>query len=374
MPFQLEFFATFFASLDTVLTGFVAQAVQNMAQYVSTAIRIYGIVVLILAAIQLVWAPLPTAITKYGQTLFLIALLGNVATVPATYNSVIGTHLMRLPDDLLTALDPQGMGSAGDIGRYLDLKIGSMIQGVLNMWGACSWANFGGILLSLSMFGLLCMLSVAMVISITVGKVGIALVVAIGPLMIISLISEKSRDFFSKWLSYALMFAVLQLLIGGVMLIADQILTVYGAVLNPTTGNPSPQNLGGMFAPATAMLVLTYLFSQLPQMASSLTGGIGISAGNLAWDTLNRQRGFGGGDNNRPNSKPTPTGGGSVSAGSNVDPRAANAVMRGSSATRRRDAGARVDGPRTAPLASGSQSALARLTRQKQQARKEGDQ
>lgn len=296
MVVTLEFFQNFFGTLNHVLTLFVSEAVENLSRYISTSVRVFGIIVLILGAIDLFYAPFTQAVTRYLKIFFLIALVSNIATVPANYNSLIAVHLMALPDDLLTALDPQGMGSAGDIGIYLDKKIGSMLQGIVNMWGACGWGDIGGFLLSLSMFGLLCMLSVSMVISITIGKVGIALVVAAGPLMILGLISPWSRAFFTRWISFALMFAVLQLLIGGVMLIAAEVLRVYAEVLNPAGGNPpSPQNLGGMFAPAVAMFVLTYLFVQLPQMASSLTGGIGLAAGNAAWDIASRQRSFGGG-------------------------------------------------------------------------------
>lgn len=316
---DLSFFATFFGSLDEVLNAFAHQGVENMSKYVTTAVRLFGVFVLIAAAIDLAWAPFPQAFVKYGKTFVLIAFVSNVALIPANYNTLIGDFLMKLPDDLLTAMDPQDNATVGNIGQYLDEKIGRILNGIIRMWGRVGMTDFGGALLSVIMFVICCLLAVNAVVAITVGKVGIALVVAVGPLVVLSLISKASRDFFTKWISYAMMLAMLQLLIGGVLLISDKVLTTYGAVF---MGEANPTNMAGMFAPAVAMFVLTYIFSQLPSIASSITGGIGISAGNFAWDTMNRER-----------SMPKRSGGANYSSGGNGDSNAANGgtVREGSS-------------------------------------------
>lgn len=84
---DLTFFATFFTSLDDVLKAFVHEGVVNMSNYVKTAVRPFGIFVLIITAIELMWAPFAGAFVKYGKTLALIAFVSNVALIPANYNA-----------------------------------------------------------------------------------------------------------------------------------------------------------------------------------------------------------------------------------------------------------------------------------------------
>jgi len=366
---DLTFFATFFTSLDDVLKAFVHEGVVNMSNYVKTAVRPFGIFVLIITAIELMWAPFAGAFVKYGKTLALIAFVSNVALIPANYNAIIGDFLLALPDDLLTAMDPQGVGAGGEvisnIGQYLDAKIGRILNGIIRMWGRVGMTDFGGALLSIVMFVICCLLAVNAVVAITVGKVGMALVVAIGPLVVLSLISTASRDFFTKWISYAMMLAMLQLLIGGVLLISDKVLTTYGAVF---MGEANPTNMAGMFAPAVAMFVLTYIFSQLPSIASSITGGIGIATGNFAWDTMNRERsmpkrsgggGSGGGTvskNSGGGGGQAPAGGGTVSEGSGSQ--AQNAIMRAQRTQAQGDKSPPKDAPQSpAQRSSGSAAA-----------------
>lgn len=282
----MNLFTSLIGSLDTTLLTFGSQAVENLSRYLTGFVRTAGIIVLVMAALHQFYSPFPQAIQKYLGTFFIIAVVANLATVPANYNAYLGNFLLHLPDDFLSALAPGSFGDARSIGVALDDTVSSMATGVGKIWNSGSFGNyFGPALLAAVLFLLLCCLGAAALISIVIGKVGIAIVVAIGPIMVMTLIFPYTRDFFTKWLSYAFHYSVLQLLIGATMLVADSVLTTYvKALTDPGAGGVKVGDPIEMLAPAIVLIVLTYLFSQLPSIASSITGGIGLHSGPSAWD------------------------------------------------------------------------------------------
>jgi type IV secretion system protein VirB6 len=282
----MEFFAPFFASLDSTLLEFVNSSVAGLSQYVTAAIRVFGIITLILIGIQGLWSPFQYSASKYFGTVFMVALIGNIATVPATYNAYLGDHLLALPDDLFIAIaatDSQGntYTDTNSIGVFFDRSVSSVLDGVSKIWHLGGLTDIGPILIAAVLFVFLVWLGAAATVTILVAKIGISIMVAVGPLMILSLIHPITRDFFFKWLSYSLHFALLQLLIGAAVVLTHNVMSTY---MEAIISDATPANeIIPMMAPAIAMMTLAYIFGQLPSMASSIMGGIGLNSGNMAW-------------------------------------------------------------------------------------------
>jgi type IV secretion system protein VirB6 len=284
---SMQFFDPFFASFDSSILTFVNASVTNLTQYASVALRTFAVIALILVGIQGLWAPFNHAIAKYFGTLLVIALISGIATVPAQYNAYLGDFLLGLPDDMFLALgatDANGnvYDSATSIGAFLDTHFERMMDGIAVIWRAGGWTNAGPALLAALLFVFMAWFGAAATVTIMIGKIGIGIMVAIGPVMILTLIHPSTRDFFFKWLSYSLHFSLLQLMIGGTLLLSDTILNTYMRALTDTAA-VVPNDITSFMAPAIAMFTLAYLFSQLPSMASSIMGGIGLSSGNMAW-------------------------------------------------------------------------------------------
>jgi type IV secretion system protein VirB6 len=110
-------------------------------------------------------------------------------------------------------------------------------------------------------------------------------VVAVGPLMVLGILFRATQEYFTKWVSYAVQFAVLAMFVGGVAGITSGILDHYIAALE-TPGDTV--DLNTLLAPVIILLILAWIFGQLPNMASSLSGGIGLAVGNTAWNGIRR--------------------------------------------------------------------------------------
>jgi type IV secretory pathway VirB6-like protein len=94
---------------------------------------------------------------------------------------------------------------------------------------------------------------------------------------------KPTREYFTRWVSYGIQFAVLAAFVGAVLGIMTTVLNQYLELLGRQTDNIDFTELAG---PAVIMGICAYIFGQLPSMASSVSGGIGLSVGNSAWRGL----------------------------------------------------------------------------------------
>jgi len=285
----MVFFGPFFTNLDGALETFVETAANNLVPYLNTATTLAATIVLILFGLQLSLAATEIPIRKLLGLFLTIAVVSLLATVPGNYLEYIGQYLMGLPSDVAVAVTGP---PAVDIGSYMDTTFGAILEGVALIYKKGGIADMGILFAGLLLYLAVCALLVSATIAICIGKVGLALVVALGPIFIFFLLTPWTKDFFTRWLSYALQFTVLQALIGGTLLIAQTLIDKYVLVLRTPTWEFN--DLMPILSPIIIMLVLTYLFGQLPSMASSLTGGIGLAMGNAAWSGVTKAAGAGG--------------------------------------------------------------------------------
>jgi type IV secretory pathway VirB6-like protein len=103
--------------------------------------------------------------------------------------------------------------------------------------------------------------------------------------MILGLFHKSTQEYFTRWVSYGIQFAILAAFVGGVLGIMNRVLSQYLDVLTQQTEAIDFTILAG---PAIIMGVCAYIFGQLPSMASSVSGGIGLSVANTAWRGLTK--------------------------------------------------------------------------------------
>lgn len=371
-------FKPLFDTIDTTLTAFVDTAANNLATYLTATTWIAATITLIFLGLQLSHAATEIPIRKLLTTFATIAVVSFLATGAGNYHEYIGKYLMALPSEMAVAVTGP---PAVDIGTYLDDTFGQIFDGIALIYKKGGISDMGILFAGLMLFLVCCALLVSATIAICMAKVGLALVVGLGPFFIFCLVTPWTKDWFTRWLSYAVHFTVLQALIGGTLLISKMLVENYIMVLaNPTWAF---NDLIPILSPIVVMLVLAYLFGQLPSMASSLTGGIGLAMGNAGWTGLAGAAGMAavgarkaGGGAGRGIAwlgnagagwglRQLGGGGNSVSEGS--DAQANNAVMRASRTQGQRTA-PRTDAARApAKQSSASAAALARIGEEQRQ-------
>ena len=282
----MTFFTHFFANLDTLLNSYFNVAVQNAAGYVSGPISTMAILLIIVIGFMLLRGMIEAPLIAVFTGLITIAFIMVVAGRVGNYNTLLGDNLRGLPGELMTLFGSKAASSSSNTAAAaLDSLGTNAVTGIQMLWQSGSYTDIGPYFLAMGVFFAYVIFAVASVIGLMIVKVGLTLTVAIGPIMMLALMFNATRDFFTKWISYALMFAVLGAFIGLVLGLADSLLQNYLAAF----ARPRPTaDFTDIVAPVIVLVILSYIFKQLPEMASSMTGGIGMSVGNAVHGTAGK--------------------------------------------------------------------------------------
>jgi type IV secretion system protein VirB6 len=256
------------------------------------------------------------------------------------YLKLVAEPIFNLGDELQIAVASHvlpGSGStAVDIMSRLDDKIINLLTVIFKAAGeAVKALDFGSFAL-LIIFGLLVAVATLLLIGAAVffyvfAKVGLSLVLGVGPFFIFGLLNQHTRNYFFSWLNTALYFVFYQLLTVMFVLMFLSILDSYLTSLFTTLGGSTYSitdtvlNIMGLgpvkvnvIAVLTPVIVISFamffMLLQLPTIASSMTSGSGGSFGHGMYSIVQTLRGGGkgGGSGPTPPSPPSPgpTGGG----------------------------------------------------------------
>lgn len=280
----MNLFESLFSAIDGVLALYLNGSVASVAAYISGPIAVLATVSFIIFGLVLLSGRTELPVAEFVRRGGLIALVLTVGGSAANYNAVLADHLLALPDDLLGVFagvdnDGAAVDDTSSVGAILDGIASRSIDGITAIWQAGGWSDPGPALLAVLLFAVFLLFGAAAGYAVLIMKVGLALAVALGPLVMLGLLFPATRDFFTRWVSYVLQFAVLAGLIGGVAGIADAVIATY---LGGLDAGGEALDLIQLLAPALVLVVLAILFGQLPGMASSITGGIGLGVGNIA--------------------------------------------------------------------------------------------
>jgi type IV secretion system protein VirB6 len=277
----MNVFTSLFDALDTVLNDYVNEAIVASTGYVAGPIAVLGTIAFIAMGVVLLRGMSEVPLTNFVQTAVLLALVFAVAGSAGHYNTYLADHLRAFPDELLgTFAVASALGDQASIGGVLDRIGDRAMNGISAIWSAGGFTDPGPSIFAAVLFVIFLIFGVAAVIALATAMIGLSLVVAVGPLMVVGLLFRSTQEYFTKWLSYSVQFAFLAMFVGGIAGLADAIVDTY---INALDTSAETVDLVALMAPALMLLLLARIFAELPSMASSLSGGIGLSIGNTAW-------------------------------------------------------------------------------------------
>jgi len=294
-----------YTEFETVVKTVVESASSGISGYV------IPIAWIVLAIALLMWCYL----TMSGKTTVpildwfvpFISFMLVLYAMGSGYMTWVGEPLWALPDELASAANHASTsGPIEAIGNFENkmLAIGTgMIKVVVKYFETGAW---GAAIVLVILLVAIMLAAVVVVIVVFVGlvyaKLGLSMVLAVGPFFLFILVIPALRDKFFSWLSTALYFVMYSVLIQIFMQMFFSILDKYvskltGAVSGdssswmPTAAQTvSNMFLGGDAAKATNALVtfmpiiilsfiMAFLFLQITTIASSMTAGSGGTVG-----------------------------------------------------------------------------------------------
>lgn len=265
--------------VDTVLESAIAAPIQQLATALAPIIVVALSLQFLAYAFALMRGQGNMSLTEFFWKAGRVAIIASIATAGGMYQTDISSVMLSLPDDLAGVIAGGQTLTAQIDTLRIDTEVATM---VLEKTEGNWYPSSKNILVSiyagyLSLMTALVGAGVAVLM--VVVKVGMALIVAVGPIFIAALVFDRTERMFDAWVSQALNFVFLALLVGLVFAVFVQLNIAYMRMLIDLLTEGSVQLLtllGGYFLVAVATLVIMVF---IPGIAQGLSGGFGAQLG-----------------------------------------------------------------------------------------------
>jgi type IV secretion system protein VirB6 len=266
MPGEFVVFGPAYAFVDGKLDGFLHEGLTRVPDEVAGPVRAALVLYVLLYGVAILRGAIAEPVMDFAVRSLKLALMYLLATSPAYGPWVTQPLFHTLPDTLARAISGEVGGDAGAafdafLGRsgYLSDKIAERATPMDWMPLLISAAVFViGALAAALGFGI-----------VTLAKVALALLVALGPIFIACALFEATRRYFFGWLSQAVNYLVLFALI---IVVFQLVLALVGARWSTIDGQDPV--VGGLLFIALSLLGAIF-FLQVPAIAAGIAGGAG---------------------------------------------------------------------------------------------------
>lgn len=256
--------------VDAAVASYAETVFTDFGGAITTSIRLAGVVALAFLGANLIfqWTPIRvTDFLKWGMR-YIIVLM--VATSWAQFEPFYDI-VTNVPDSIGAKL----LDASGDV--TLNEALDGMVTGIFDFSDRAAEESgyFSINLLSiiLAVVGAL-MACVAIVVA-GIGKVGLAMAVSLAPIFIGCLLFKATSDLFSSWAKFTLGFAMIPLVLAGVM---GAIVGIGDRMIGDVGDASTLTEAAGFLIVAMAAI---FLMSQVPTMVNGLAGTVVATASGL---------------------------------------------------------------------------------------------
>lgn len=273
-----------FTHLNTMLVGKLSSSITSITQMITPFVTIGLTISFIWWGMAIMRGTVEEPLLDLISKVLRISVITSIALAGGLYQTEIAQILVDLPDDLVHTLFDTNIASlpvqadvvlnktttvADEItstkGAWYDILPGK--QEIVMAMAAASFA-VGAALFTVVVTAVLLLVKIAMV-----------LLAAVGPIFILALLFEPTKDLFARWLSQVFNYLVMTILTA---LLCKVLLDMQSSMLDSVTkwanGGQTP-----IFQVVGAFLFFTVLsiviLISLPSLSNSLAGGFSINYG-----------------------------------------------------------------------------------------------
>ncbi|TKR56035.1 type IV secretion system protein [Allopusillimonas ginsengisoli] len=270
---------------DAVLQSAVAQPIEQLTTALLPIITM-GLTLQFLAyAFAIMHGQGGMTVTEFFKKAIMVAIIATVATAGGLYQTDISKTMLSLPDDL-TAVVTGNTTVAAEVDK-LQKKTTTATERMGSAGGESnSWYSvlpstkevFVGILTFVVTINS-AVVGAAIAVIMVVIKVGMALVVATGPLFIAGLLFEPTKKLFDSWVAQALNFIFLALLAGLIFAILLQMNLQFIEAMAKFIDEGETNLLALLAGQLLVGIASIAVMLMLPGLAAGLSGGFGAQMG-----------------------------------------------------------------------------------------------
>ena len=282
-----NYFADIFVHVDGTLSVYVSDVSSKVISSISPVATQLFILYVILWGWVMMRGMVAEPVTDGAARILKIAIILGLALSAGRYNGYVADHLYRTPDALgavVTGRKPDGVENL----RLLDQVLTEFFQLGSVYWENASIAkgNVGLYFIALLTwaFGVACTAYAAFLI--LLAKIALVVLLALGPIFILSIMFDATKRFFESWLGLTLNFVFLSVLAVAVIKLMLTLIGKYTVALQKAVGSGTVEasQVMHVFPVILIALVAVLILRQTPAMAASLGGGLQLSTlGAMGW-------------------------------------------------------------------------------------------
>lgn len=303
MPSSTAIFSSSYTFIDDKLRVFLDDRLGSIMHEVATPLRLATVLYIALYGIAIIRGSIAEPLMDFTVRSLKLCFTSALATTNAYTENITSPLFVGLPNALARAIsgsETTNVGAAFDqffaYGAALAAKISNGVTAVdlPSHLISCVVIVVSALAAALG-FGVL-----------TVAKVALALLVALGPIFIACALFEASRRFFFGWVSQAVNYVVLFALIVAVF---ELVLALVAAQWPTIDGETNLKSAGMVFS--ALCLLGAIFFLQVPNIATGIAGGAstGVADFFAAANFVTRQRRAATGSDARAAAPPARAGG-----------------------------------------------------------------
>lgn len=273
MTFAL--FTPLFSKVDQATSNFVNDISAN-AIATATPVIVVGLTLsFIVMGVLIMIGTLQTPISEFLKRSILIGVVCAIALGGGLYQTQLAGAITTLPDDLSKSLitSPTDDTTAATL---IDVAAGKGFDKAGEAFDKAGFLVENGF--QYATYGLIILIATAILVSIggaflLLAKVALALLVGLGPLFIIALLWRPTARFTELWIAQVVNYILLVVLIASIFGLMMSLFSSFMSNMHFDGKQNVAYNIGGAVILSTAMIILLL---QLPHIAASLAGGVGI--------------------------------------------------------------------------------------------------
>lgn len=289
-----------YSNFERALNGFYEGAATGISGYViPIAWVLLGICMLIWCYLIIegkVAMPITDWLLKFVGFMVVLYIMGN------GYLSWVAKPIFNLPSELTTAMSSSASSSPDLLGQVNE-KVVDLVSAMFTAGTRLVKDLAIGPAIALFVMGALVIVAAYLLLAIALfaiifSKLGLSLVLAVGPFFVLALVLPQTRNYFYSWLNTALYFVFYHVFTALFIFMFIGIINSYAGKLNTQLGSTgggggvvvmvsnligvggAGLNVAAICIPIILIsLAMFFMFLQIPTMCASLTGGSGGSLG-----------------------------------------------------------------------------------------------
>lgn len=273
MPTPTTFYTDNLAYINSVCVAYVGENVVALAHAITpAAFMLLGFYVIVWGYASL-RGMIEQPLTDMLARLVKITLIFSIAIGVANYNTVIVNLFVDGPDQLTQAManakTPSGMAAGLDILFDHGFAVGKQF------WGKAGilHGDFGMYIAALVVFLITVAVTAYAFFLIVLAKVALSILLALGPLFILSLLFQSTQNYFSSWVQQLSNYFLVPVLVVAVNLL---VLTLFSRAAD--SAMTSTADIDQVFPFMALGLVALLALGSVLSMASGLAGGVSLSS------------------------------------------------------------------------------------------------